>query len=168
MEEQGQDQHRGDEEHTLTGDGIEGGRESLARGLLHHGAHDDPALDPESQTLEPQGGGAKGDDLRVITEEGDELGRKNDTQSAGHRQEDGGIFDAEPEALFDAVKEPGAVIDAADRLEALAEAQHGGGAKHHDPLDNAHGGDGGVAVDTGGVVQADGGEGSQDLAGQGG
>ena len=50
-----------------------------------------------------------------------------------------------------------AVVEAADGLEALAKANHGGPAEHHDPLDHPHGGDGRVAVRPGGPVQADGG-----------
>ena len=64
--------------------------------------------------------------------------------------------------------EPRSVIETAHRLEALTKADHGRGAKGHDPLHHAHGGDGGVSVWHGGVVQADGGNAGQALPGQGG
>ena len=63
--------------------------------------------------------------------------------------------------------QPGTVVKAAHRLEALAESDHGGGAEGGDPLDHAHGGDGRVSVRHGGVVEADGGHAGQALPGQG-
>ena len=61
-----------------------------------------------------------------------------------------------------------AVVETAHRLEALSEADHGRAAEHGDPLDNAHGGDGGIPIGADGPVQADGGEGGKALPRKGG
>ena len=110
---------------------------------------------------------ADGDDPRVIPEQGDELRCKGEPQCPDHQQKDGGHLHAEPEALLHPVIQPGTVVEAAHRLEALAESDHGGGAEGGDPLDHAHGGDGRVSVRHGGVVEADGGHAGQALPGQG-
>ena len=56
----------------------------------------------------------------------------------------------------------------ADRLEALTKANHGGRAKHHDPLYNANGRNGFVAEITGGMIQTHGSDGGKALTNQGG
>ena len=120
----------------------------------------------EADALEPQRHRAAGDDIGVIPEQSDQIRGKNE---AGHTNGDkyhGGNLHAEPKAFFYPVVKLGTVIEATDRLETLAEAQHGGSAEHGDPLHNAHGGDDGVTMGTGGVIQTDGGKGCQALPGQ--
>ena len=125
-------------------------------------------MEAEGDTLEPQGGSTDGDYLRAVPEQGHQLGSKDDPQRAYGEEERGRAFDAEPESFFHTVIELSTVVKAAYRLEALAEANHGGGTEHHDALHHAHGGDGGVAVGLGCQIQADGGRGGQTLPGQGG
>ena len=62
----------------------------------------------------------------------------------------------------------GAIVKAADRLETLAEAQHRGSTEHHNSLHDAHCSDGSIAVDTGSLIQTDGGYTGKALTGQGG
>ena len=94
--------------------------------------------------------------------------RKNIAQSADNHQEQEGILHAEPEAVLYPLIELGPVVEAADRLEALAEADHGRAAELGDTLDHAHGGNDCVAVAPAGLIQADGGQRSKTLPGQGG
>ena len=115
----------------------------------------------EGDALKAQGGGAVPDDLRVVPEEGDQLGGKDEAQDTHGQEEHGSGLDAEEKALPHPAVEPGTEVEAAHRLESLTEADHGGGTEGGDPLDHAHGGDGGVAVGTGGVVEADGGHAGQ-------
>ena len=167
VEGQRQKQYRRDEKHALPGRCQECGRHGAVDGLLHHVAHDDPALGREGQALESQGGGAALDDRRIIPEKGDQIGGKHEHQPADQKQEHQTGAHAEPEAFLHPVEQAGAVIESAYRLESLAEADHGGGAEHHDPLYYAHGGDGSVvSVGAGGVVQADGGHRGQALPGK--
>ena len=153
----GQDIHQGDEEDPLAGHGDEGSSGGLADGLEHHVAHDNPAGKAQRDALEAQGHSANFNDLWVVPEQGDELGREGKAQGADRQKKaEGGLY-AEPEPLLHPVVELRAVVEAADGLEALAEADHGGPTEHHDALDHPHGGDGRVAVGPGGPVQADGG-----------
>lgn len=114
-------------------------RDGPADGLLHHVGDDEPALQGEGQALEPQSRGAAGDDLRVVPEQSNQLGGENIAQSADHHQEQEGILHAEPEAVLHPLIELGSVVEAADRLETLAEADHGRAAELGDALDHAHG-----------------------------
>ena len=75
-------------------------------------------------------------------------------------------LDAEPEALLHPVVQAGTVVEAAHRLEALTEADHGRAAEHHDPLHHAHSGDGRVSIGTGGLIEADGSHAGKTLPGQ--
>src|SRR5699024_6173789 len=63
-----------------------------------------------------------------------------------------------------AVIELCSVVEAADRLEALAEAYHRGADEGDHLVDYAHGGDGCVAVRPGGVVEDYGGNAAEALA----
>ena len=60
----------------------------------------------------------------------------------------------------------GAVVEAAHRLKALAEADHGRAAEHHDPLHHAHSGDGRVSIGPGRLIEADGSYAGKTLPGQ--
>ena len=60
----------------------------------------------------------------------------------------------------------GAVVEAAHRLKALAEADHGRAAEHHDPLHHAHSGDGRVSIGPGRLIEADGSHAGKSLPGQ--
>ena len=69
--------------------------------------------------------GADGDDLGVaLTEQGDEPVREYKAHDCCHQQDGRRDLDAEPERLFDALTLASAIVEAADRLEALAEAYH--------------------------------------------
>ena len=91
--------HRWDEEDALTGGGEEGSRDGAADGLLHHVAHDDPALGREADALEPQCRRTAFYDRRIIPEQPDELGGENKHQRADAHQKAQRGLDAEPEAL---------------------------------------------------------------------
>ena len=57
------------------------------------------------------------------------------------------------ESLADARIFLGAEVEARDRLEALTDAEHGTEDEHADSVDDAHGCDGSVAVDTGSIIE---------------
>lgn len=94
-----EDTHQRYEKHTLPGHGQEGCGHSAADGLERHVAHHHPALKTEGDALKAQGGGAVPDDLRVIPEEGDQLGGKDEAQDAHGQEEHGSGLDAEEKAL---------------------------------------------------------------------
>ncbi len=162
----GQQKNRRDKEHALPRSSQERGRNRAVDGLLHHVTHDNPALGREAYALEPQGGSTALDDLRVIPEQANQIRGEGKHQGTDGNQEHQRGLDTEPESFLHPVIEIGSEVEAADRLEALAEANHGGCAKHHDALYHAHGGDGGIAKLSGGVTQANGGHRCQTLPGQ--
>ena len=67
-------------------------------------------------------------------------------------------MDTKPESLPDALVDPGSVVVAADRLEALSKAYDHGVGEIRNPGDNGHGGDGRIPIRFGGDVEADGGQ----------
>ena len=77
----------------------------------------------------------------IVLEQRHDLGGEGEAQDAHAQEKNRGAAEAEAESLQHTVVEPGAVIEAAHRLEPLAEADHGGGAEGHDPLYHAHSGD---------------------------
>ena len=68
IKHQRQQQNGGDEEQTLAGNGHKGGRYGFSGNLLHHVAHDDPALSAEADTLKTQSDGTDFDDIGIVTE----------------------------------------------------------------------------------------------------
>ena len=136
--------------------------------MLHHVAHDDPALTKEEDTLETQGNRTDLDHVGVIPEQADQIGREQEAKRADDYQNDEGNLDTEPESFLDTLVKSCTVVETAHRLEALTEAQHGGSAKHGDALHDTHSGNSGIAVRLGGMVQADGRKGCQTLTGEGG
>ena len=67
-------------------------------GLKHHVAHDDPSLAAERNTLESQSHSSDGDDLRIISEQSDQLGSKGETKSADGNTEE--VLKQNQKALF--------------------------------------------------------------------
>ena len=102
--------------------------------------------------MQPQGQSTAFDDCRVIPEQTDQLGRKEECQSGNTTKETEGAFDAEPKAFLDPVLELSTIVKAAEGLEALAETDHGGSAELHQPLYHAHGCDQNSSVGRGGMV----------------
>ena len=87
----------------------------------------------------------------------------------GQPQKDGGgDLHAEPEGFLYPIVLIGAVVEAAHRLEALAEADESGVGEHHDPADHGHGGDSRISVGVGRDIQGGGGNASQSLPEEGG
>ncbi len=66
-----QNQNHGYEEQTLPGDGIKGCGNGSAHGLLHHVAHDHPALDKEADALAAKCHGADTNNVGIIPEQAD-------------------------------------------------------------------------------------------------
>ncbi len=90
---------------------------------------------------------------------GEEAAKNSQAQKDG-----GGDLHAEPEGFLYPIVFIGAVVEAAHRLEALAEADECGVSEHHDPADHGHGGDGRISVGIGRDIQSGGGNASQSLA----
>ena len=129
-----EDQQRRDEEDALTRGGDDRGAHAVADGLREHVAHGDIAPERQGQKLEAQGEGADFDDLRIVAaEQGDDLAGERQGDDAKHDQNDGHDLHAEPEGLAHAPELARAVGEAADRLEALSESDHGGADEHHIP-----------------------------------
>ena len=61
----------------------------------------------------------------AIPEEPDDGAREDEAQCGHDKEKRGPVFHAEPVGLADAGLEPGAVVEGADRLEALAEPDEG-------------------------------------------
>ena len=121
-----EDQQRRDEEDALTRGGDDRGAHAVADGLREHVAHGDIAPERQGQKLEAQGEGADFDDLRIVAAEyGDDLAGKQQRDDAEHDQNDGHNLHAEPEGFTHALILACAVGEAADGLEALAEADDG-------------------------------------------
>ena len=122
----------------------------------HHIADQGVGGQREGDALAPHGPRAEGYHLRIVPENGDQLGGKDQSRYGDHDQKDRAPFDTEPEALTDPVIELGTVVEAAYRLEALPEADQcrvGGG---HHTADHAHGGNRGITVIPGSHIQTDG------------
>ena len=148
----GKDQHQRDEEKSLPGYCKEGGRRHKPHGLHHHITHNDPALQTQREALETQRTGTAFDNSGVIPEQGYELRSKNIAQNSNAQKEYQRYLHAEPEALRHTGVQSCAVIEPADRLEALSESKHGGGTEHGNSLHNAHSRARNVAKGLGGVV----------------
>lgn len=73
-------------------------------------------------------------------------------------------FNAVGKALLDAGVELGAIAKAAQGLKALAQTDDNGKDEETKPCDNAHAGNGGIAIHTGRKVERDGRKGGQALA----
>ena len=162
----GEDQHQGDEETTLTGNCQEGSRCNQSHGLHHHIAHNHPALEAEGHALEAQRSGTALDNGRIIPEQSNQIGGKDETDDADADQENQRNLNTEPETFPNPGIKTGTVIETAYRLESLAKAQHGGETKHGHTLDNAHCGDGSITERLRSMVQADGCDGGQTLTSQ--
>ena len=123
-------------------------------------------MQAEGHALEPQSRRTDGDDLRIVPEDGYKLRCPGKARRADSQQQHERHLDAEPEALLHPMVQAGAVVEAAHRLKALTEADHGRAAEHHDPLHHAHSGDGRVSIGPGRLIEADGSHAGKSLPGQ--
>ena len=154
IEQERQQYDRGDEEQALPRGGEETCGAGVAAGLEHHVVHYHPADERECHALTAQGERADGDDLGVaLTEQGDEPLREYKAHDCCHQQDSRRDLDAEPERLFDALTLASAVVEAADRLEALAEAYHRRARELAYAPDDRHCRDSRIPVRPGGAVE---------------
>ena len=117
------------------------------------------------QQLEAQSQRADFDDLRIVAaEHGDNLAGKQQRNHAEHDENNGHDLHAEPKGLAHALILACAVGEAADRLEALAEADDGRIDEHRVAADDGHGRNRRVAVHARRVVEQDGGDARDALA----
>ena len=100
----------------------------------------------QGKALNPQGSDADGDDCRVIPEYTHDGSRKHDSDQGGNAHDNETAADAEPESFPHAAVFFRAVVEGADRLETLANAEGNTEQEHDDSCYNAHGRNGGIAV----------------------
>ena len=169
LPEMGQDHDGGDEHKALSCHSEEGGFSDLTDGLGQHIGHNDHSGQGEGDALAAEGEGPDFDHGGVgFLEQADDLTAPREDGDGENDEEDGGVFDAEEVGAFDSAIEMRAVIEAADGLEALPEADHRGGSEHYDARDDADGGDGGVPVPFCDGIEDDGGDAVQALSAEGG
>ena len=100
----------------------------------------------EGDALDTQGGNTDGKDCRVITEHAHDGGRAGYSDKGGNAHYYEAAFYAEPESITDTFVFSCAVVEGADGLEALSDAQCYTEEEVYDPGDNAHGCDSGITV----------------------
>ena len=100
----------------------------------------------ECKALDAQGGNADSKDGWVVTEHAYNRGRAGDADKGGNAHDHEDAFCAEPESIPDAFVFSGAIVEDADWLEALSDAQCYTEEEVYDPCDNAHGCDSGISV----------------------
>ena len=135
--------------------------------LEQHIAHDHEARHREGDALEPQRFRADTDDLRVVApEHRNDLRREEKTEHRKRQQDKRGRLDAETEAARNALVLACAVVEAADRLKSLTEADHRRACELANAGDDAHRRDSRIAVGPRRRIEAGHGNRGQSLAAQ--
>ena len=119
---------------------------TLSDTLEHHISAQGEWHAEQGKALNPQGSDADGDDCRVIPEHTHDGSRKHDSDQGGNAHDNETAADAEPEGFPHAAVFFRAVVEGADRLETLANAEGNTEQEHDDSCYNAHGRNGGIAV----------------------
>lgn len=168
-EENRQDERERDEEQPLPGCRNNACAHGHGDVLQQHVAHGRPRDEREGDALPAHGRRADADDLGVVrAENGDDLRCEDPAHDREQQERNGRHLDAEPEATADAVILACAEIEAAHGLETLPEADHRGACELRHAGDDAHCGNGRVAIGTGSGVQAGDRNGRQTLTAQAG
>ena len=81
---------------------MEAGR-VFPHGLHHHVVHYDPSAQSEGNALQSESSGADADDVRVITEDADQVTGQEHAGNGQQEEYNGRYFDAEPEGFPDSV-----------------------------------------------------------------
>ena len=164
--QQGQEPDQRDKQKAASQGREEAGPSGQAHALEHHIGADAQRQEEAGHALIPQCREGDGHHLRVRLEYGDQRPGK---YNAGHRadsQQDLAGQPRKPEAFANPGVDLRAVVKGGHRLIALAHAQAHREDKAGNAVDNAHGGHGGVAIDTGLVIEQQSGQAGQALADQ--
>ena len=128
--------------------------DAVANRLRVHVAQRNKAPRPHGQNLNAEGFRADADDLRVgAAEQRDDRLGKDEARHTQHQQHNRRYLDAEGKRTVHPVIFPCAVIEAADRLEALPEADDGGIDEIQASADNRERRNRRVAIDRRGIVE---------------
>ena len=136
----------GDEYQTAPDHGQKGSPAAFADALEEHVSIEGKWHEEEGDALDTQGGNTDGKDCRVITEHAHDGGRAGYSDKGGNAHYYEAAFYAEPESITDTFVFSCAVVEGADGLEALSDAQCYTEEEVYDPGDNAHGCDSGITV----------------------
>ena len=146
------DPEDGDEDQTASDHGQKSGTAAFSDTLEEHVSIKGEGHEKEGEALDAQGGNADGKDSRIVTEHAYNSGRAGDTDKGGNTHDYETAFYAEPESIPDAFVFSGTVVEGADWLEALSDAQCYTEEEVYDPCDNAHGCDSGISVGSSAAV----------------
>ena len=156
------------EKQSLTRCGKYVGTYCLSACLHHHVSHHHEAAYREDYHLIAQRWYAYGYHVGVVAEQGYCLLADDDEYERPEEQKRRTNLRAEPETLLHPIVELGSVAEAAHRLKALSDAYNDAEDEHTNTRDDAHGGDGGVAVVAGYAVEGYGAQTGKSLARYGG
>ena len=157
-----------DEEQAASGCCHQVGTDRLADGLREHVGEHDGADQWEADYLPFEGHGSHADYVGVAAELLDDDFREGKADDGAEGQENGAALDAEIECVSHAAVELGAITEATERLESLPQANHYGVGEETDSRDDAHAGNGSVAVCACRHVEGQRGDAGQALSGDGG
>lgn len=163
----GEEKDERNEEQTAACRRNEIGTDRLADGLHHHVGGDNGRDERIGDDLPVERHGAHSHNLRVVTEETDNRFGKDKADDGADRKEDRAQLDAEEKSLPHSAVKFRSITKATQRLESLSDADDHRIDEERQAGDNGHGGDGGITIESGGVVEHDGGQTAQSLAGEG-